>query len=282
MAYRHTPPDWRRGSPGFSLLEAAIAIAVIAILAGAAAPLVMKAVNQQREQKTRDNVRLAYEAIAGARDRRISNMKADFGFNPPVPPAQLADLRFMTTINPAAAYRNGPVPPAYGAVAANLRWGWNGPYWTGSIRPQAGTNGIPLDGWGRPLRWANNQVQSAGVDGVLGNADDLVFPVPPGLPATNLTVAVDRQPPAPPPPPGALVLTVTVTHRSGNVALASTPLAPATATTWAAGVTGSRTNNFAVNPGPVSVVIVEGANTSTQIVDLLPGESKTVYYRTVN
>ena len=54
-----------RMAEGFSLIEAAVAIAIIAILASAAAPLVLKALNQQREQRARSEMKLIYSALFG-------------------------------------------------------------------------------------------------------------------------------------------------------------------------------------------------------------------------
>ena len=71
----------RRCTEGFSLIEAVVAIAIMAILASAALPLLMKSVNQQAEQTTRANAQIAYNAIFGARDHRVSNLIADFGAN---------------------------------------------------------------------------------------------------------------------------------------------------------------------------------------------------------
>jgi len=159
-----------RKPQGFSLIEAAVAIAVIAILASAAAPLVMKALNQQREQTTRDNLKIAFEAMFGAPDRRVANMRADFGFNP----GPMADLRQMTTCSPINL-------PLFGQVGGTqFFWGWNGPYWRGSTRTVVGTNGVPVDAWGRPIildflggnSW---QLRSLGADG-LPSTDDIRYP----------------------------------------------------------------------------------------------------------
>jgi prepilin-type N-terminal cleavage/methylation domain-containing protein len=268
----------KSNNSAFTLIEVAIAIAVIAILAGAVAPLALKALNQQREQKTRDNVQTAYEAIVGSRSKSVSNMLADFGF---VPPATLADLRFMTTINPAAAYRNGPIPLAYGATFQGFIWGWNGPYWTGSTGP----NNEPVDGWGRALRWSNNQVQSKGMDGSWGTADDIVFPNSATAPATaTLTVTVERQLPPPPPTPTSVTLGVFVYDRNLNVTRTQ-PIAPLLHP-----FPGSHAYPFGpytVQPGPVSITLDEappptGSYTQNQVVTLSPGENRTILFRLNN
>jgi prepilin-type N-terminal cleavage/methylation domain-containing protein len=263
---------------GFSLIEAVVVIAIMAILASAATPLLMRSLTQQRTQKTRDLVRGAYEALVGARDRSVPNLTTDVGF---VAPANLADLRFLTLRNPAAAYRNGANPPQYPAVAAGFTWGWNGPYWSSPVQSQAGVpNGLPADGWGRPLRWQANQVQSAGADGVFGTADDVVYPPAPAVaPAlANLQVTVERllPPPAAPLPP-SVPFTVQVTDRNQQVLrtrIASTPL-PFTFT----GSGTATTASLPVVPGAVFIQVTSSVGNQSQTVTLGPGEARVVLFR---
>lgn len=261
------------GSPAFSMIEVAIAIAVIAILAGAVAPLALKALNQAREQKTREVVQTAYEAMVGSRSRTVANMRADFGFTPP---NALGDLRFMTTINPAANYRNGVVPLAYPRTFQNTTWGWNGPYWTGSTDG----NGAPLDAWGRALRWSGNQVQSRGVDGAWGTTDDIVFPNPAAaIPTTTLTVTIQRFLPPPSATPASVTLQVTVYDRNRN----ATQTRTGTSVTFSG--SGSQSGgSFTVCPGPISLslrsVPVNATYSQDQVITLKPGENATVVFQT--
>ncbi len=258
------------------MIEVAVAIGVMAILAGAMAPLAMKALNQAREQKTRENAQTAYEAIVGSRSKPGSNMRSDFGF---LPVGTLADLRFMTIRNPAAVYRNGVVPLLYGAVYQGFTWGWNGPYWTGSIGP----NREPLDGWGRPFQWAANQVQSRGKDGAWSTADDIVFPSPASAPASaTLYVNVERQLPPPPPTPASVVLFVNVYDRNLN---AARPFPTSPQLTFP----GSGTQSFgtyAVVPGPVTIRLQSNPASAnyaqSQVMILSPGESRTITFRLNN
>jgi len=167
----------------FSLIEAAVALAIIAILAGAVAPLAVKALNQQREFKTRDSLKAAFEAMFGARDRRVANLRADIGFNP----GALANLSVLTLKNGtggSASVKDYGLDASYG-----IYWGYNGPYWSGTL---AGNS--PVDAWGRPMQlrvvgggW---QVFSLGANGVSETAvgsstpggDDLLYPAAPGQP----------------------------------------------------------------------------------------------------
>ena len=257
------------------MIEVAVAIGVIAILAGAVAPLALKALNQQREQKTRENAQIAYEAIVGSRTNQGSSMRADFGF---VPPGTLGDLRFMTTRNPAAIYRHGVVPVPYGAVFQGFTWGWNGPYWTGSV----GSNQEPLDGWGRPYRWATNQVQSPGRDGLVGTADDIRFPNPASVPVdATLYINIERQ--LPPPPPASV--TVTLQANIYDRRLNATRTTPSGLVSFPGSGT-TALGSYTLTPGPVTVTLqsvpVDAAYAQSQILVLSPGESRTLTFRLNN
>ncbi len=159
---------------GFTIAEAAVAIAVVAILSGMMAPMALKFINQQRESRTRQILQAAFEGMFGSREYRVSNMRADFGWNPTT---SLTDLRALTQ------KASSGVTTDYGGSGVNgiyFLWGWNGPYYQGTVN----TNGAPLDGWGKVIRlncttqdglnyW---QLQSSGQDQAFGTTDDLVYP----------------------------------------------------------------------------------------------------------
>ena len=262
---------------GFTLVEAVIVIAIMAILASAAVPLLMKSLTQQRETQTRGLVKAAYEALVGAKDRSVPNLALDVGF---VPPVAMTDLRFLTTINPAAAFRNGAIPPPYPALATGFTWGWNGPYWSAPIQTLAGTNGQPADAWGRPLRWNANQVQSAGADGQFGTNDDVAYPpLPAPTPAqllSQLQITVERQiyVTPPPPPTPTVTFTVQVTDRFQQ--------APRTRTAGTFPFTGSGTGTtppLAVVPGTVFIQVTSSVGNQTQTVLVGPGETRIAAFR---
>lgn len=244
-----------RTRKGFTLIEAAVAIAIIAILAGAIAPLALKAINQQREFRTRDGLKAAFEAMFGARDRRVANMRSDFGFNPT---ASLTDLSPMV-VNEGGVRAYGADPTRGG-----MFWGYNGPYWNGA------TDGAnqPLDGWGRPMRllvagtspnqtW---QVHSLGANGQDngGLVDDLVYPTVPS-PAVSLK--------------SVLVLNITN----------STPATSGAIVIWFRDASGSVTNYTAAQgkislssgttPGGIYIGITRASSTPLSFVlDVQPGE----------
>jgi type II secretory pathway pseudopilin PulG len=259
---------------GFTLIEAAVAIGVVAILAGAIAPLAVKAINQQREARTRDSLKACFEGMFGARDRRVANMRADFGFNPGT---ALADLSGMVAKGLTGV---SATVPDYAQASGSIFWGYNGPYWNGSVD---GAN-RPTDGWGRPmqLRWVGGgwQVFSLGSDGANNSAastpplgDDLAYPIVPAVPtsfkavlyihvtnaaALTAIAVVDRN-------ATNSLSAVNVYENGGGVA---TPLNPA----------GVSTHNFICNPvaGGVRVTLTRASGDLIFAFDLLPGEVKTV------
>jgi len=273
----------RRCTDGFSLIEAVVVIAIMAILAGAAAPLLVKAVDQQRITTTQANLQIAWQAMFGTPGSRVQNMRADFGFDP----GGLADLGMMLNANAPP----GPNPLAYGQHGAiPFNYGWNGPYWNGSVATNAAGWSVPVDGWGRPIQLLHVagstawQMVSFGQDGVPGNPDNLYYPSQ----AVNLGSAyvgtvyfnINNQRPAGADVPvggtylcqdrSALLLKATATPIGALKAGASVTPAP----------------SFNVLPGPVSInVFIPGYSAGlatynqtnfSEIIDVLPGQPQVV------
>lgn len=259
-------PDRQTSQAAFTLVEAAVAIAIVAILAGALTPLVLQTLNQQREIKTRESLKAAFEGMFGSRDRRIANMHADFGFAPGV---SLLDLRAM--VLPASA---GTGLPNYGYNGRAFFWGWNGPYWSGPTDAQ----GRPQDGWGRPMDLVVTpaggqtywQVRSPGRDGTLGTPDDLRYPTQrASVISFNATLVV-------------LVTKSSGATYAGNCTLTflngtGTPTtSPAQAISNSAG---TQSFTFNENAGGMELHLTPTTGTFTPIVlalDLMPGETRQV------
>jgi prepilin-type N-terminal cleavage/methylation domain-containing protein len=194
-------------SRGFSLIEAAVAIGVIAILAAAAAPLVMKALNQQREQRARNEMKLAFETFLGSRERTIPNIRSDFGFELTSGASAYLGKMLDRTAPPA------PNALGYNYNGASFLWGWNGPYWNGQTKRIGGFN-LPVDPWGNPylIRYVSGaspgyQILCTGLNGINNTAinsaarqgDDFVYPTIP-VPTNAVSGTVNVQ----------------VTNQSGN------------------------------------------------------------------
>jgi type II secretory pathway pseudopilin PulG len=266
----------RRRTEAFSLIEAVVAIAIMAILAGAAVPLAVKMLDQQRTATTRANLQTAWLQTFGSQSSRVYNMRADFGFTPPQ--ATLTDLGKMLSANaPFTA-----IPQPWGLNGAPFMNGWNGPYWNGSVAT-VNNYSVPADAWGNPIQLtyfpaqAAWQLTSAGPDGVIGSADDIVYPAVPTSVTTGYTAYVYV----------SIYANRTVNSTGGSIACqdrsAGTPRTTA--------VNGVTVNSYAtyvlaqpmaVNPGPVSISVTfpaaapYGAVTYSQIADLLPGQTQVV------
>lgn len=277
-----TCADARRRSGGFTLIEAAVAIAVVAILAGAIAPLALKAITQQREARTREACKGAFEALFGAKDRRVANMRADFGWNPG---GSLADLSAMLSITGTGMPGSGTFNRSYSQDSQGLFWGWNGPYWSGTTD----SANRPLDGWGRPLqlRWVNGgwQVFSFGADGASNTGagtstpqgDDLGYPLVPAAPASFtsvLYIQVDNT-------TTAQTGTLSVYDKNVTNSLGALTLTGNATTGTSLTIASNSTASFICNPlsGGVKVTVTRTVTTPTTlyyVVDLLPGEVKTL------
>ena len=129
-----------RRTNGFSLIEAVVAIAIMAILAGAVAPLVVKSLNQQKAATTQANLQAAWQAAFGIPGTRVQNMRADYGFSPTA----------TTYLGAMITYPGAAVTQAYG-TSTYFSYGWNGPYWNGPTTTANGAT-VPADAWGNPVQ----------------------------------------------------------------------------------------------------------------------------------
>ena len=165
----------RRG--GFTLIEVIVAITLMALLAGAAAPVAMQQVRSSRLRTTQERMQSLVVAMVG------DPARGDFGYVGDVGalPAALVDLNTRDDITPIF---DAAVDPNDG-----ISTGWAGPY----VPLAANGNTAFVDSWGNPFVYAPGvgaQITSNGPDGQPATGDELMFPaVPPDIEG-SLTVVV--------------------------------------------------------------------------------------------
>jgi prepilin-type N-terminal cleavage/methylation domain-containing protein len=148
-----------RNEYGFTLIEMAIALAIVAILAAIATPLILQRIMDARIEATREEVRNLYEAMVGSESDPSS-----FGF--------VGDIGRLPSSFPQLVQPSG-LPLHTVQTIRGVGMGWKGPY----INRGTSATDYLTDAFGRPYTGASaGQVRSAGPDGVPGNADDIVYP----------------------------------------------------------------------------------------------------------
>lgn len=161
-----------RSGRGFTLLEVIVVLAVLAILAAAATPAVVQQIGEARIQATRSEAQALYKAMVGDPSGEAFGFVGDIG-------------RLPNTYQELASI--GGLPAYTTATIREVGMGWRGPY----VNMGASASDYLTDAYGRAYTGASTgQVRSAGLDGVSGNTDDIVYP--PSAPTVTgaLTVTV--------------------------------------------------------------------------------------------
>jgi prepilin-type N-terminal cleavage/methylation domain-containing protein len=208
---------------GFTLIEVVIVIAIMAILAGAMAPMALRSLDGTRIDQTKTRVKATYEAIMGPEGNQGTGFLGDVG-------------RLPNNLTELVAQSGLPAYTEAGHVA-NVGMGWRGPYVTDGV-----LNSQPVDGWGVALAFANGQVRSAGSNHIANDADDIVYP----------TVAT-------PGFTGLGTVTINVSVFDGSGAGAYVPSKGAGATFYRA-FNGAQQNTVVIAPvgGPYSTQLSQG------------------------
>ncbi len=160
---------------GFTLIQLAVAVAVIAIVTGIALLAYKSISDQSKYEETRQKFDLLEKGIVGdisltqKGDRTSFGYVGDMGSLPP----NLDALVNATT--PAWAY-NPATPPCNGIC--NEGAGWKGPYLPGDF---TGQTAYRTDGWGNAIQYSQTgggfTLTSYGPDGTVGGNDDVVITV---------------------------------------------------------------------------------------------------------
>jgi prepilin-type N-terminal cleavage/methylation domain-containing protein len=169
--------------PGFTLIEVIVVIAILAVVAGAMAPLAVQSINSSRRDLTIKRQEVIYRSIFGDTSAPGSGFLSDIGR---LPSLDLSELTASGSL------------PLYSLQPCGVSMGWRGPYLL------EGTNaaGLPVDGWGTPMALSGGQIRSAGPDqNMNATADNLVYPSTP-IALNNIN--------------GSMVLTVTAMDTSAS------------------------------------------------------------------
>ena len=168
-----------RSDRGFSLLEVAVMLALIAAVVALVAPVLAGMTRRTNETSVQQQERAINAAIFGV------PVDGRFGFAGDVGrlPTSLGELVSRGSL-PAFHVTDGATPHV-----GNIGYGWNGPY-LGGVFSDAD---IVTDPWGQAFSYSGSggtagQVTSGGADGTVGNTDDITFPF--HAPATTGTVFV--------------------------------------------------------------------------------------------
>jgi prepilin-type N-terminal cleavage/methylation domain-containing protein len=158
MSIPQRPPA---SSVGFTLIEVIIVIAILAVVAGAMAPLAIRTIDSSRQDLTLKRQQHIYQAIMGDPSASGSGFLSDIGRLPGVDLSELATVGSL---------------PLYSIQTCGVGMGWRGPYLLEGVNAA----GRPLDGWGTPMDLVNGQIRSAGLDhSMIATADNLVYPPTP-------------------------------------------------------------------------------------------------------
>ena len=175
----------RNRTQGFTLIEVIIVIAILAIVAGAMAPLAARMIDSTRMDTTQKRQQLIFHAIMGDPAAPGAGFLSDIGR---VPGPSLVELATSASL------------PLYTLDPCGVGAGWRGPY----ILEGVDSSGKPLDGWGKPMDFMNGQIRSGGQDQNLNTAaDNIVYPSTPitmnnitsGLNLNVLALSTNTSPP---------------------------------------------------------------------------------------
>ena len=163
---RFAPPS------GFTLIELVVVLAVIGILTASVTPAVVQRVVDARVAATTAEARALHEAIVG------DHTQSRFGF--------VGDIGRLPN-SFAELVQRGSLPAYTTDTTRSVGMGWRGPYINSGTSP----TDYAFDGFGRPYTGAaSGQVRSAGADGVVNTADDIVYPPAPSVITGTVTVTV--------------------------------------------------------------------------------------------
>ncbi|MBI5119018.1 prepilin-type N-terminal cleavage/methylation domain-containing protein [Candidatus Poribacteria bacterium] len=157
---------------GFSLIEMIIAIAIMAILSAVVVPVVYKSIDAERHQATYKEMDAIVAAIVGNATEGNYGYLGDMGGLP----ASLTNLN------------TNPGSTTHSSGTNGVPMGWNGPYLNMGTDP----TDYLSDAWRIPYSYNNvtGRITSPGLNGILGDSDDIVLPTNAVIASGSIAVTV--------------------------------------------------------------------------------------------
>jgi type II secretory pathway pseudopilin PulG len=183
---RHAPRERASRVPareaGFSLVSVIVALAVLSLTAGAAAPLALRSLRGNRTA----------EAVA----RLEATLCAMLGDPARGTPGYLGDMGALPDTGIAQLVLPGAEPPAVASAVDGIVSGYAGPYTRAPLVDPAQPGLGARDPWGSTIVYVPGtaQLRSLGPDRAAGTADDIVLPSLPARTTGIVTVIASGLP----------------------------------------------------------------------------------------
>ncbi|NKB87570.1 MAG: hypothetical protein GKS06_05065 [Acidobacteria bacterium] len=159
---------------GITMLEVTLILAALVVVSAAAAPTVLRVVNDANGRNARAELEGLYDSVMGDMEAQTYGFMGDLG-------------RFPNTLDELMMQIDQPF--FVRSEISGVGYGWNGPYVSTGRTP----TDFQIDPWGNPYDIGvagYGQVRSYGPNGLPDDADDILYPALPVDPYGSLIVLV--------------------------------------------------------------------------------------------
>lgn len=160
----------------FTLLEAVLVIAILAIVAALVTPLAVNQIAQARYNSCREELKQIKYAMVGDANLVENGARSHFGFlgDLGVLPSAADGLEDLVSNTAGGGFTVVYLTWPQTHAATGLVWGWRGPYISEFTDPWGNNYNYTVAGL--PLFIAA-RIRSAGADGVFNNTDDIIMDI---------------------------------------------------------------------------------------------------------